>query len=194
MASPSIVTKKVLEDLYPNADLDAFVPTHWVQLVDRHMRKVVREDAVVLSSPQGDIGIQYATCPGDAEPRYARVPPDRWQCLDRHGLVRARAVKYVPGYVRPSDRLGFVYFVQSGEGGPIKIGWSQDTTRRVAELQTANAHKLVLLGMVPGTMEDEAAMHVHFGHLRMEAEWFQNAPEIHAFIVENGSTPIAAHG
>ena len=120
--------------------------------------------------------------------------PERWQPLEQHGIVRARAVKYMPDYVRPSDRFGHVYFVQStGPGGPIKIGWSQDITRRVGELQTANAHALRLIGKIAGTLQDEAAMHARFAHLRMEAEWFRDAPEIHAHLAENGSVPIPDH-
>jgi len=42
-------------------------------------------------------------------------------------------------------------------------------------------------------MEDEAALHARFAHLRMEGggeEWFRDAPEIHAFIAENATKPI----
>ena len=85
-------------------------------------------------------------------------------------------------YTAPLDREGFVYFVQSGGDGPIKIGWTQDLDRRIGELQTANAHPLRLIGYLPGSMRDEGAMHARFGHLRMEAEWFRNSPEIHAFL------------
>lgn len=187
----TIVTRKALERLYSGDVPDDFVPTHWVELVDMRTQEKLREDAVVLGKPEGPHAIRYAWCPGEEDPRYSLIPPGRWQCLEQHGLVRARPVKYVPDYVRPGEREGHVYFVQSrGPGGPVKIGWSQDVERRIAELQTANAHKLVLLGRVKGTMEREAALHAQFAHLRMEAEWFRDAPEIHAFIAENGIAPI----
>lgn len=191
VASRSTISRKALERLYPGADLEGFVPTHWVEVLDGRSRKVLHEDAVVLGEPEGQHGIRYAHTPRVEEPKYACIPPERWQCLERHGMVRARVVKYVPDYVLPTDRMGNVYFVQSsGPAAPIKIGWSQDVERRIAELQTANAHKLVLLGTVAGTMEREAALHAQFAYLRMEAEWFRNAPEIHAFIAANGSVPI----
>ena len=190
-----IITRKTLEHWYPGVDLEGFVPTHWVELLDTRTRKVIREDAVVLGEPEGEVAVRYAVCLGDTEPRYAVVPPERWQPLEQHGIVRARAVKYVPDYVRPGDRLGHVYFVQSsGPGGPIKIGWSQDIPRRVGELQTANAHALRVIGKIEGTMQDEAAMHVRFAHLRMEAEWFRDAPEIHALLTDSGSAPMPGYG
>lgn len=86
--------------------------------------------------------------------------------------------------VDPEEQWGFVYFVSAGVGGPIKIGWSQDVGRRIHELQTANAHKLVLLATLKGTLADEARVHSVFRHLRMEAEWFENTPEILQFIRE----------
>lgn len=192
MAVRRIVSRRDLERHYPGVGLDEFVPTHWVELLDTQSREVIREDAVALGDPEGYVGVRYGSCPGDADPRYAAVPPDRWQCLERHGIVRARSVKYVPDYVRPADRLGYVYFMQSGgPGGPIKIGWSQDLHRRKAELQTANAHRLRVLGKIEGTLEDEAAFHARFAHLRMEAEWFRDAPEIHDFLRQNATRPIA---
>jgi len=149
VAGRSIVTRKALERLYPDATLDEFVPTHWIKLVDARTRKVLREDAVVLSGPEERHGIRYAKTPQSTEPTYALIPPDRWQCLERHGVVRAQPVKYVPDYVRPSDRTGYVYFVQStGPARSIKIGWSQHLDNRRATLQTANAHKLVVIGVI----------------------------------------------
>jgi hypothetical protein len=187
----SIVTRRVLERLYPTAELEGFEPTHWVELIDTRSGKVIREDAVVLGDPEGPNKIRYACTPRSEDPVYALIPPNRWQCLDQHGLVRGAPVRYLSDYVPPAERDGVVYFVQStGPARSIKIGWSQDVERRISELQTANAHRLVLLGTVPGKMEREAALHAQFAHLRMEAEWFRDAPEIHAFIEEHATGPI----
>ena len=128
--------------------------------------------------------VSYAYIPGEAEPFYSVLTTGLWQCFDVHGRPHVIPVLYEEKYVQPLDRDGVVYFVQSGEDGPIKIGWTQDIERRIAELQTANAHPLKLLGEVPGTMRDETAMHARFSHLRMEAEWFRNALEIQTFLKE----------
>ena len=69
---------------------------------------------------------------------------------------------------------GFIYFLKPvGMDGPIKIGWSCEVNRRLQELQTANAARLVLLGFIPGTMEDERAWHARHATERLEAEWFR---------------------
>jgi hypothetical protein len=115
---------------------------------------------------------------------YGVLSTGLWQSFDVHGRVKVTPIRYQAHYIAPKDRDGMVYFVEAGAGGPIKIGWTQDIDRRIAELQTANAHKLTLLGMVPGTMETEASLHARFSHLRLEAEWFKNSEEIHDFLRE----------
>jgi len=182
VARGQIVTRADLEERYRDAEVDAFEPTHHVRVLSPSEDAMLREDYARLDD--GDGKVRYAFVPGQEEPVYAVLSTGLWQCLAIHGRVRAREVRYKVEHVPQSELCGLVYFVQSGDDGPIKIGWSRDVVRRVAELQTANAHALVLLGAVPGTMEDEAAMHARFAHLRMEAEWFRNSPEIHAFLRE----------
>lgn len=176
------MSREDLRRLYRDAELEGFEPTHWVRVLDTRDRSCRREDYVRLV--QTDEPVSYAYAPGDGEPVYGVLTTGLWQCFVTHGRPKVVPVRYVEDYVQPSDREGVVYFVQSGDDGPIKIGWTQDVERRIAELQTANAHKLKLLGTVAGTMEKEAAMHARFQHLRMEAEWFRNSPEIQAFLRE----------
>lgn len=187
MPSRITLSRADLERLHPEADLDDFVPTHHVELVDAHTGRVLAEDAVALGGADG--GVRFGYVPGDDAPKYGVISSGKWQSLERHGAVRARAVRYVPDYVPPLERDGFVYFVESGVGGPVKIGWSQDVERRVTELQTANAMPLRLLGKIPGRMCDEGRLHERFAHLRMEAEWFQNSSEILEFLANAGGDP-----
>lgn len=182
MSRRQIVSRPDLRRLYPDAELDGFEPTHWVRVLDPRDRRCVREDYVRLEHVEG--AVSYAYVPGDEDPRYAILTTGLWQSLTVHGRPKVVPVRYEEEYVQPLDRDGVVYFVQSGDDGPIKIGWTQDIERRIAELQTANAHPLQLLGEVPGTLRDEAAMHARFGHLRMEAEWFRNSLEIQVFLKE----------
>lgn len=169
-----------LRSRYPHAELDGFRPSFRVEVYDPRARKVLREDFIELREEER--GIQFGYCPEDQEPLYAFISPSLWQSLETHGVVRAHPIRYQRDYMPPGSRGGVVYFIQSGEDGPIKIGWSEDVIRRLAELQTANAHPLRVLGTVPGTLQDEATMHQRFAHLRMEAEWFQNDPEIVDFV------------
>jgi len=69
----------------------------------------------------------------------------------------------------------FVYFIQSGERGPIKIGAAANPFARLRELQTGNPYQLRLL-----LAEDagchawalERALHRRFASSRLGGEWF----------------------
>jgi hypothetical protein len=67
---------------------------------------------------------------------------------------------------------GFIYFIQAGNDGPIKIGWSEDVRSRLKQLKTANALPLKLLGSIEGTQEVEQFCHKLFSHLLVDGEWF----------------------
>jgi len=115
-----------------------------------------------------------------------------WHAKNRHpSWVRGRIkhiepvtyMRELPPELRDVEAVwGFVYFVTAGEGGPIKIGWSQDVSRRMEELQTANPHPLVLLATIRGTMADEARCHSLFRKHQIQSEWFAHVPEILDFL------------
>lgn len=71
-----------------------------------------------------------------------------------------------------------VYFIQAGEGGPIKIGFSLNVKARMAGLQTGRTEKLKLLLTLPGTKVDEARLHDKFGRFRIQGEWFKPDPAV----------------
>jgi hypothetical protein len=175
-----IVTREDVVARYPDAPED-FAPTHRVEVSDPRAGRVIRQDLVVLADADGEIA--YAR-DGHGEEVYGVLSTGLWQCFETHGRITVRDVRYRARYVPVNEREGLVYFVQAGEDGPIKIGWSQHLDHRKASLQTANAHKLRVLGTVPGTRRREAALHAQFAHLRMEGgeEWFRNSFEIHEFL------------
>lgn len=89
-----------------------------------------------------------------------------------------------------------VYFVQAGPEGPIKIGYAKRVAARFAELQTANAEPLILLGVLfDGTRSLEAQTHLRFADFRLRGEWFNPADEIFDFLAEttNGYPSAALH-
>jgi hypothetical protein len=177
----NIVTRKDLERAYgEDVPLD-FVPTHIIRIVSLGTNEVFRLDYVKLGEPNST-GLRFGFVPGSESPAYAVLSSGKWQSLDVHGILHDEVARYIADYVPPSSCEGFVYFVQAGAGGPIKVGWSQDVARRIAELQTANAHRLLLLGTLPGRMEKEAAVHTALAHLRLEGEWFRDAPELRALL------------
>lgn len=90
----------------------------------------------------------------------------------------------------------WVYFIQAGEGGPIKIGFTTGSpAARLASLQTGNPYPLKLIAAVRGAVEVETELHGRFGHLRMVGEWFRPAADLTAFIAgvqwSAGIKPIA---
>lgn len=80
-----------------------------------------------------------------------------------------------------SKRQG-VYFVQQGEDGPIKIGFSDDVEHRLATLQTGSPYPLRLLLVIPGSQSKEASFHSKFADARLSGEWFRPVPELLSFI------------
>jgi len=80
-----------------------------------------------------------------------------------------------------------IYFIIDTVAQAIKIGYSAKPLKRLGQLQTASPHRLALLGTIPGTPDDEDAMHGRFAAHRMEGEWFRGE------IVEDVLGIIAAH-
>lgn len=72
----------------------------------------------------------------------------------------------------------WVYFIQAGDSGPIKIGSSNSPTTRLSELQIGSALDLRLLRQLPGTADDERALHARFAAHRIRGEWFEPSPEV----------------
>lgn len=66
----------------------------------------------------------------------------------------------------------YVYFIQSGDDGPIKIGLSSKPFRRVQQLQTGNPRELLLRHVLPGDRAMEAQLHARFEPARIRGEWF----------------------
>lgn len=84
----------------------------------------------------------------------------------------------------PVERGPWIYFIQVGNDGPIKIGFTAGNPRaRLSKLQIGNPEKLKLLAAVPGSFEDEQAIHATFVALRIRGEWFRPDPILHGFIL-----------
>ena len=72
---------------------------------------------------------------------------------------------------------GTVYFIQAGEGGPVKIGHTtRSVERRLSMLQTGNAVPLTVLRVCAAGRDEESAAHEHYKALRLRGEWFTYCP------------------
>lgn len=104
--------------------------------------------------------------------------------------LRARPSAETLGLRRQPLRQGWVYMIQAGEDGPIKIGFTGCVTSRRATLQTAHWQTLRVLAAFRGSTEDEMAMRVRLNAHRLRGEWFAPAPDVLAAAAELGmATP-----
>jgi hypothetical protein len=94
-----------------------------------------------------------------------------------------------PGPRPPHPPTEWVYFVQQGTDGPIKIGYSKDPVKRFVSLQTGSAVKHRYLGNAPGSREKERELHARFHGAHLRGEWYRPVPELTAYIEEHRFRP-----
>ena len=73
----------------------------------------------------------------------------------------------------------FVYFVQAGSRGAIKIGIARNIKKRMDTMQTGNPFKLNLLAAIPcenrlQAQYIESSLHRFFAKQKVRGEWFMN--------------------
>lgn len=89
----------------------------------------------------------------------------------------------------PRGPQAVVYFIQRGDDGPVKIGYSRNPKGRLVSLQTSIPERLCILGIVDGGKTEEMRLHRHFSAHCIHGEWFHPAPELLAYIREHGRQP-----
>ena len=87
----------------------------------------------------------------------------------------------------------YVYFIRTEDSSVVKIGIADDPSKRLAELQTASPHSLVLAAIVPLKTRLEAVwyehtLHVRFTSLHIRGEWFRSSEELRSLISAKAST------
>lgn len=89
-----------------------------------------------------------------------------------------------------------IYFLQSLDGGPVKIGFTDDFPARRKALENHYRRPLAVLATREGGRPEEAALHARFAHLRLgRTEQFQPGPDLMEFIGRPllvGANPEAA--
>lgn len=81
------------------------------------------------------------------------------------------------------ENNSFVYFVQAGTHGPVKIGRAISPAKRLAELQTAHYSDLrIIYQTTENEIINESVLHGVFGPFNIRGEWFHPSPFIFEFI------------
>lgn len=81
------------------------------------------------------------------------------------------------------DTPRFVYFIEAGKSGPIKIGVAFDIEARLRELQVGNSARLNLIVSIPGSHKDENRLHRRFKAECKGGEWFKAKGAVRDFAV-----------
>lgn len=92
----------------------------------------------------------------------------------------------MPTELRGGPRGRGVYFLQAGEGGLVKIGYSAKIPGRVHALQATSPVQLLLRLVLPVHAGWESALHRRFAMDRRHGEWFHPSPELERFIESGG--------
>jgi hypothetical protein len=75
-----------------------------------------------------------------------------------------------------------IYFIQQGQFGPIKIGYSTNPEQRFAAIKTSHHAHLRLLGEIEGSEKDERRLHEKFAPHRIRREWFAPSQDLIDYI------------
>ena len=71
-----------------------------------------------------------------------------------------------------------VYFVQAGDGGRIKVGYSPYPKQRIAYLGRFSGPDIKILAVIEGSRRLEHYIHVHLKGSHAHDEWFEPTPEV----------------
>src|SRR3954470_2408881 len=72
----------------------------------------------------------------------------------------------------------WIYFIQAGTDGPVKIGITRNPRRRLASLQQANAEELRVLGLYRCYRLEERQLHDELAPACIRGEWFEPTPSV----------------
>ncbi len=84
----------------------------------------------------------------------------------------------------------FVYFLEAIGENLIKIGFTSNLRRRLANIRSMLPWETELLGVIRGESLQERTIHIRFASFHVRAEWFQNSDEIREFIAQNCFLPL----
>jgi hypothetical protein len=81
----------------------------------------------------------------------------------------------------------WMYAIQAGEDGPIKLGVSKNPAQRLKTIQTGHAAELRGLAAWRCLSEEERMVHDGYRHACIRGEWFHPVPELLRYIKRAGT-------
>jgi hypothetical protein len=81
-------------------------------------------------------------------------------------------------------KKGHIYFIQQGENGAIKIGYSTDPEKRLRTLRTASPYPLQMRLVIEGSKKLEKELHDKFADCQLDGEWFEATDVLLRFMEE----------
>ena len=82
-----------------------------------------------------------------------------------------------------------IYFIRGKESGNIKIGFSTSPKKRKSTLHSAHYEELEFMGIMRGSLDDEAEIKERFSKSNIRGEWYRPSSEVMDFVKENASKP-----
>lgn len=84
-----------------------------------------------------------------------------------------------PNLSTHTTEMGYVYCIgEEDRTLAVKVGYARDAQFRIADLQTGNPRKLVILGVLRGTRQDERDLHARYIKDNVLGEWFRPTAEL----------------
>lgn len=123
----------------------------------------VRQGACTSVRPVHPTIVGYAVESLLAESRF-KIDELRWTADDVEIARPRESAKQLP------KRNEVVYFLKAGQF--VKIGYTNNLTKRLDQLKTGCPYPLVVAATIPGDYETEHKLHRQFAHLRHNGEWF----------------------
>ena len=66
----------------------------------------------------------------------------------------------------------YIYIISCGEDSPVKVGYTQNVSNRLDELQVGNPYLLQVEAAIPGNERCEGILHEQFYGTSIRGEWF----------------------
>lgn len=101
----------------------------------------------------------------------------------RNGEGKLIERTFQPRMSKAPTRDAFIYFLCVGHA--VKIGYTTDPARRIADIRTYLPDEIAGLAVVRGGRAEEQRLHRALRPHRIRGEWFKNCPDVQAVVCQS---------